>query len=140
MTGNIVSELKHVLIFPASQYAVGTDKMKSALSMAVIHCANLRNSHMTFINKNQKSARRKIIQKCKRGLAGTSAVKIAAVIFNAANRPLTFEEFDGRVPQLICVSATPAPYEMEQAGNMVEQLIRPTGLFLLYLHRELQQA
>ena len=49
---------------------------------------------------------------------------------NAAydNRPLTFEEFDGRVPQLICVSATPAPYEMEQAGNMVEQLIRPTGL------------
>ena len=44
------------------------------------------------------------------------------------NRPLTFEEFDARVPQLICVSATPAPYEMEQAGNVVEQLIRPTGL------------
>ncbi len=44
------------------------------------------------------------------------------------NRPLTFEEFDARVPQLICVSATPAPYELEQAGNIVEQLIRPTGL------------
>ena len=44
------------------------------------------------------------------------------------NRPLTFEEFDVRVPQLICVSATPAPYEMDQAGNVVEQLIRPTGL------------
>jgi excinuclease ABC subunit B len=44
------------------------------------------------------------------------------------NRPLTFEEFDARVPQLICVSATPAPYEMEQAGQIVEQLIRPTGL------------
>ena len=44
------------------------------------------------------------------------------------NRPLTFEEFDERVPQLICVSATPAPYEMEQAGNVVEQIIRPTGL------------
>ena len=44
------------------------------------------------------------------------------------NRPLTFEEFDERVPQLICVSATPAPYETEQAGNIVEQLIRPTGL------------
>ncbi len=44
------------------------------------------------------------------------------------NRPLTFEEFDARVPQLICVSATPAPYELEQAGNVVEQIIRPTGL------------
>jgi excinuclease ABC subunit B len=44
------------------------------------------------------------------------------------NRPLKFEEFDERVPQLICVSATPAPYEMGEAGNVVEQLIRPTGL------------
>jgi len=44
------------------------------------------------------------------------------------NRPLTFDEFDERVPQLICVSATPAPYELEQAGQKVEQLIRPTGL------------
>lgn len=46
------------------------------------------------------------------------------------NRPLTFEEFDERVPQLICVSATPAPYELEQAGQVVEQLIRPTGLLI----------
>ena len=44
------------------------------------------------------------------------------------NRPLTFKEFDERVGQLICVSATPAPYEMKQAGQVVEQLIRPTGL------------
>lgn len=44
------------------------------------------------------------------------------------NRPLTFEEFDERVPQMICVSATPAPYEMEVQDNIVEQLIRPTGL------------
>lgn len=44
------------------------------------------------------------------------------------NRPLTFEEFDERVGQMICVSATPAPYELEQAGQVVEQLIRPTGL------------
>jgi excinuclease ABC subunit B len=41
---------------------------------------------------------------------------------------LTFEEFDARVPQLICVSATPAAYELSQAGQTVEQLIRPTGL------------
>ena len=44
------------------------------------------------------------------------------------NRPLRFEEFDARVGQLICVSATPAPYELSQADNVVEQLIRPTGL------------
>lgn len=44
------------------------------------------------------------------------------------NRPLTFQEFDERVGQMICISATPAPYELEQAGQVVEQLIRPTGL------------
>ena len=44
------------------------------------------------------------------------------------NRPLKFDEFIDRVPQMICVSATPGPYELERAGNVVEQLIRPTGL------------
>ncbi len=44
------------------------------------------------------------------------------------NRPLKFDEFDERVGQMICVSATPAKYELEQAGQVVEQLIRPTGL------------
>lgn len=44
------------------------------------------------------------------------------------NRPLTFDEFDGKLGQLICVSATPADYEMKRADNVVEQLIRPTGL------------
>ena len=44
------------------------------------------------------------------------------------NRPLKFNEFDERIGQMICVSATPAKYELEQAGQVVEQLIRPTGL------------
>ena len=44
------------------------------------------------------------------------------------NRPLRFEEFEQRVHQLICVSATPAPYEMGLAVQVVEQIIRPTGL------------
>ena len=44
------------------------------------------------------------------------------------NRPLRFEEFTERIGQIIYVSATPAPYEREQAGQIVEQLIRPTGL------------
>ena len=45
------------------------------------------------------------------------------------NRPLTFEEFENRVSQVIYVSATPRPYEMtKSAGVVVEQVIRPTGL------------
>ena len=45
------------------------------------------------------------------------------------NRPLTFEEFEHRVNQLIYVSATPGPYELTRAaGVVVEQIIRPTGL------------
>ena len=44
------------------------------------------------------------------------------------NRPLRFEEFDARVGQMICVSATPGPYELKEAEQVVEQLIRPTGL------------
>lgn len=45
------------------------------------------------------------------------------------NRPLTFEEFNSMVNQVIYVSATPADYELEQAeGIVVEQVIRPTGL------------
>jgi excinuclease ABC subunit B len=45
------------------------------------------------------------------------------------NRPLTFEEFENRVNQVIYVSATPGPYELtKSAGIVVEQVIRPTGL------------
>ncbi|HTS28873.1 MAG TPA: excinuclease ABC subunit UvrB [Bryobacteraceae bacterium] len=45
------------------------------------------------------------------------------------NRPLTFEEFEHRVNQVIYVSATPGPYELTKSGGVVvEQIIRPTGL------------
>jgi len=45
------------------------------------------------------------------------------------NRPLTFKEFEHRVNQVIYVSATPGPYELEKSGGrVVEQIIRPTGL------------
>ncbi|MDP8981354.1 MAG: excinuclease ABC subunit UvrB [Acidobacteriota bacterium] len=45
------------------------------------------------------------------------------------NRPLTFEEFENRVNQVVYVSATPGPYELTKAaGVVVEQIIRPTGL------------
>ena len=44
------------------------------------------------------------------------------------NRPLQFEEFEEKTNQLVYVSATPGPYEMEHTDEMVEQIIRPTGL------------
>ena len=44
------------------------------------------------------------------------------------NRPLKFEEFEGRIGQAVFVSATPGPYERERADQVVEQVIRPTGL------------
>ena len=44
------------------------------------------------------------------------------------NRPLKFEEFEGKMRQAVFVSATPAAYEQEHAGQVVEQLVRPTGL------------
>ena len=44
------------------------------------------------------------------------------------NRPLTFQEFEGHVKEAIYVSATPGPYEIEHTPEMIEQIIRPTGL------------
>jgi len=44
------------------------------------------------------------------------------------NRPLNFDEFMELVPQMVFVSATPGPYEMEHSDQIVEQVIRPTGL------------
>ncbi|MBL7175674.1 MAG: excinuclease ABC subunit UvrB [Desulfobacteraceae bacterium] len=44
------------------------------------------------------------------------------------NRPLKFEEFDARDKQIVYVSATPGPYELEKTEAIVEQIIRPTGL------------
>ena len=189
VSGNIISELKHVLIFPASQYAVGSDKMQTALSMIerdmndevkafrdegklleaqrleqrttydlemmreIGYCSGIENysryfdgrlpgqpsftlldyfpagKFLVFIDEShmtipQIGAMYHGDRSRKENLVGYGFRLKAAF----DNRPLTFEEFDARVPQLICVSATPAEYELKQAGNVVEQLIRPTGL------------
>jgi excinuclease ABC subunit B len=44
------------------------------------------------------------------------------------NRPLKFHEFESKLSQIIYVSATPGPYELENSKQVVEQIIRPTGL------------
>ncbi len=189
LTGTIVSELKHALIFPASQYAVGSDKMKSALAMIerdmhdevkafrddgklleaqrleqrttfdlemmreIGYCSGVENysryfdgrapgepsftlldyfpagKFLTFIDESHMT-----IPQIRAMYHGDRSRKENLVGYGFRlqsaydNRPLTFEEFNERIPQLICVSATPAPYELERAGNVVEQIIRPTGL------------
>ena len=189
LTGNKLNELSHVAIFPASQYAVGTEKLKGALSMIeedlkgevrafedegkileaqrlkqrteydlemmreIGYCSGVENysryfdgrspgepsftlldyfpsgKFLVFIDESHMT-----IPQIRAMYHGDFSRKKNLVEYGfrmkAAfdNRPLTFDEFDARVPQLICVSATPAPYELEQAGQRVEQLIRPTGL------------
>ena len=189
LTGNKLNELSHVAIFPASQYAVGTEKLHSALAMIeedlqgevkafeaegkileaqrlkqrtehdlemmreIGYCSGIENysryfdgrtpgqpsftlldyfpagEFLVFIDESHMT-----IPQIRAMYHGDLSRKRNLVDYGfrmrAAydNRPLTFDEFDERVPQLICVSATPAPYELEQAGQKVEQLIRPTGL------------
>lgn len=189
LTGNIISRLSHVLIFPASQYAVGNEKMQSALSMIEV---DMQNEVKAFRDEGKLLEAQRLEQRTRydlemmREIGYCSGVENYSRYFDGRapgepsftlldyfpagkflvfideshmtipqiramyhgdrsrkdnlvgygfrlksaydNRPLTFEEFDACVPQLICVSATPAPYELEQAGQVVEQLIRPTGL------------
>ncbi len=189
VTGNIISELKHACIFPASHYAVGSDKLEHALALIerdmndevkafrdagkpleaerlqqrttfdlemireIGYCSGIENysryfdgrkpgepsftlldyfpagKFLVFIDESHMT-----IPQIRAMYNGDRSRKENLVNYGFRlksaydNRPLTFEEFDARVPQLICVSATPAPYELEQSGNTVEQLIRPTGL------------
>ncbi|TCS95676.1 excinuclease ABC subunit UvrB [Hazenella coriacea] len=50
------------------------------------------------------------------------------------NRPLQFEEFEEKIHQILFVTATPGPYELEHAPDVVEQIIRPTGLLDPVIH------
>ena len=189
LTGNKLNELSHVAIFPASQYAVGTEKLQCALAMIeedlkgevrafeeagklleaqrlkqrtehdlemlreIGYCTGIENYSRYFDGRNPGEPSFTLLDYFPKGnflvfideshmtipqiramYHGDLSRKTNLVDYGfrmqAAydNRPLTFDEFDARVPQLICVSATPAPYELDQAGQTVEQLIRPTGL------------
>ena len=187
-TGKVLSGLRHAVIFPASHYAVGTERLMTALTMIeedlkgevkafedagklleaqrlsqrtehdlemlreIGYCSGVENysryfdgrqpgepsftlldyfpdNFLVFIDESHMT-----IPQIRAMYNGDLARKKNLVEYGFRmksaydNRPLTFEEFDARVPQMICVSATPAPYELEQAGQVVEQLIRPTGL------------
>ncbi|MBQ3219434.1 MAG: excinuclease ABC subunit UvrB [Clostridia bacterium] len=188
VTGKVISELKHAVIFPASHYAVAQEKLNGA----ILAIERDRDDEVLFFQNDGKliEAQRlkqrtdydiemireigfcKGIENYSRYFDGrdigeppftlldyfpndfivfideshmtipqigamyngdrsrkTNLVEYGFRLKSAFdNRPLTFNEFDARVGQMICVSATPAKYELEQAGQVVEQLIRPTGL------------
>ncbi|MCD8371821.1 MAG: excinuclease ABC subunit UvrB [Clostridia bacterium] len=189
LTGKVISELKHVLIFPASHYAVGSEKLENALSVIerdmqdevkafrdagkpleaerlqqrttfdlemmreIGYCSGVENYSRYFDGRSPGEPSFTLLDYFPQGkflvfideshmtipqiramYHGDRSRKENLVNYGFRlksaydNRPLTFEEFDERIPQLICVSATPAPYELEQSGQTVEQLIRPTGL------------
>lgn len=188
VTGKITAELKHAAIFPASHYAVGNQKLMSAIEAIehdlkievkafqddgklleaqrlqqrteydiemmkeVGYCSGIENysryfdgrqpgepsftlldyfpkNFLVFIDESHMT-----IPQIRAMYHGDYSRKVNLVNYGFRmrsaydNRPLTFEEFDERVPQLICVSATPAEYELKEAGQVVEQIIRPTGL------------
>jgi excinuclease ABC subunit B len=188
VTGKVISELKHAVIFPASHYAVAQEKLNGA----VLAIERDRDDEVQFFQEDGKllEAQRlkqrtdydiemireigfcKGIENYSRYFDGRSigeppftlldyfpsdfitfideshmTIPQIGAMYNGDrsrktnlvdygfrlrsaydNRPLTFDEFDARIPQVIYVSATPAPYELGQAGQKVEQLIRPTGL------------
>ncbi len=188
VTGKITADLKHAAIFPASHYAVGSQKLMSAIEAIerdlkvevkafqdegklleaqrlqqrteydiemmreVGYCSGVENysryfdgrkpgepsftlldyfpkNFLVFIDESHMT-----IPQIRAMYHGDLSRKTNLVNYGFRmrsaydNRPLTFEEFDARVPQLICVSATPAEYELKEAGQIVAQIIRPTGL------------
>ena len=188
LTGRVISELSHAVIFPASHYAVESDKMKNALAQIendmneevaaleeqgklleaqrlkqrvsydlemmseIGYCSGVENysryfdgrkpgeppftlldyfpeDFILFIDESHMT-----IPQIGAMYNGDRSRKKNLVDFgfrlNSAydNRPLRFEEFDARVGQMVCISATPAKYELDHAGQVVEQIIRPTGL------------
>ncbi len=188
VTGKIVSQLKHAVVFPASHYAVGSERLQSALAFIeqdmqgevkafevagklleaqrlsqrtehdlemmreIGYCSGVENYSRYFDGRNPGEPSFTLLDYFPKNFLvfideshmtipqiramyhgdlsrKTNLVEYGFRLKSAFdNRPLTFEEFDARVPQLICVSATPAPYELGEAGQVVEQLIRPTGL------------
>ena len=188
ISGNIISRLKHIAVFPASHYAVEQAKMNRALAMIeedlakqveyfersgkmieayrikqrttydmemmreIGYCSGIENysryfdgrlpgqppytlmdyfpkDFMMFIDESHMS-----IPQLRAMHNGDRARKKNLVEYGFRlpsafdNRPLSFSEFSDRIPQVVFVSATPGEYEMKLAGNVAEQVIRPTGL------------
>ena len=188
VTGRAINTLKHVLIFPATHYAVGSENLQNVLEkirsdakvevaefekqgrlieaqrlkertqydlemiQEMGYCTGIENYSRYFDGRNIGEAPYCLldyfpddfllfvdeshitIPQVRAMYNGDKARKTNLVDYGFRlksafdNRPLKFEEFNQKIGQTIYVSATPAPYELGLAGQVVEQIIRPTGL------------
>ena len=187
-TGNKISRLKHIAIYPATHYAVGSEKLERALKQIeedakievrefeqqgklieaqrlkervnydiemmreVGYCNGIENysryfdgreigdapftlmdyfpnGYLTLIDESHMT-----IPQIRAMYNGDRARKTNLVDYGFRlksafdNRPLNFEEFNSKLGQTVYISATPAKYELNKSGQVVEQLLRPTGL------------
>ncbi len=188
VTGNTRATLLHAMIFPASHYIIGKEKMEEALE----ELENEMNERIKFFKDSNKLIEAQRIEQrtrydmemlreigtCKgvenysrvlarrppgstpitlidhfpedfllmvdeshvtlpqvRGMYGGDVARKKNLVdygFRLPcaydNRPLNFDEFYGKIPQVVFVSATPGDFEKERSTQIVEQIIRPTGL------------
>ena len=188
LTGRILSNLNHIAIYPASHYAVGSEKLLSVLKVIekdaekevddlknqgklleaerlkqrtsydiemmreMGYCNGIENYSRYFDGRNVGEPPYTLLDYFNKNFVlfideshitipqiramynGDRSRKVNLVEYGFRlkssfdNRPLTFDEFNEKLGQVIYVSATPGEYELKQAGNVVEQIIRPTGL------------
>ncbi len=188
VTGKVLNKLKHCPIFPASHYAVGSEKLQSALDQIradaikqedtftkdnkyieaqrirertnydlemmqeMGYCSGIENYSRYFDGRTPGEPPYTLLDYFPNGFLlfvdeshitlpqirgmfnGDRARKTSLVEYGFRlpsaydNRPLNFEEFNSRISQTIYVSATPNEYELSLAGQVVEQVIRPTYL------------
>ncbi|MDO4543391.1 MAG: excinuclease ABC subunit UvrB [Clostridia bacterium] len=188
LTGEVLGYLEHTVIFPATHYATGQERMNEALGTIE---QDMRERAQFFHDRNKLIEEQRIVERVTQDMEMMREIGFCSGIENYSryfdgrkegeppytlidyfpkdyllivdeshvtlpqvgamfrgdrarkdslveygfrlpsardNRPLTFEEFTARVPQMICVSATPAQYELSRARTVAEQIIRPTGL------------
>lgn len=188
LTGRILSNLNHIAIYPASHYAVGSEKLLSVLKVIekdaekevndlknqgklleaerlkqrtsydiemmreMGYCNGIENYSRYFDGRNVGEPPYTLLDYFNKNFVlfideshitipqiramynGDRSRKVNLVEYGFRlkssfdNRPLTFDEFNEKLGQVVYVSATPGEYELKQAGNVVEQIIRPTGL------------
>ncbi len=188
VTGEVLSKLSHIAVFPASHYIVGRDKMREAIEEIkqelderiryfkerdmlieaqrieqrtnydiemleeIGFCSGIENYSRVLARRKPGAVPFTLLDFLPddflllvdeshvslpqvRGMyAGDRARKTTLVDYGFRlpsaldNRPLTFDEFYSHINQAVFVSATPGPIEKEKSAQIVEQVIRPTGL------------
>ena len=188
VTGKVIDKLKHASIFPASHYAVGSERLNNALEQIkkdarereeyftkegkyieaqrirertnydiemmqeMGYCSGIENYSRYFDGRKPGEPPYTLLDYFPNGFLlfvdeshitlpqvrgmynGDRARKTSLVDYGFRlpsafdNRPLNFDEFNSRIGQTIYVSATPNEYELSLAGQVVEQVIRPTYL------------